>query len=83
MSDHDSTSCFICLNDTNYPEWALLMEAKPVRKGLWNNVMEILVDTKEKADADVKKEYETKLGKQSASKMAEAWAEMILRVDNS
>ena len=63
MSDHDSTSRFTRLNDTNYPKWALRMEAQLVRKGLWTNVMEILVDTEGKADADVKKEYETKLGK--------------------
>ena len=44
--------------------------------------MEILIDTEGKADADVKKEYETKLGKQSATKMAEAQAEMTLRVDD-
>jgi len=58
------------------------MEAELVRKGLWTNVMEILVDTEGKADANVKKEYETKLGKRSATKMAEARAEMILRVDD-
>jgi len=63
MSDHNSTSYFTRLNDTNYPEWALCMEAELVRKGLWTNVMEILVDTEEKADADVKKKYKTKLGK--------------------
>ena len=82
MSDHDSTSRFTRLNDTNYPEWALRMEAELVHKGLWTNVMEILVDTEGKADADVKKEYETKLGKRSATKMAEARAEMILTVDD-
>jgi len=58
------------------------MEAELIRKSLWNNVVEILVDTEGKADDDVKKEYETKLGKRSASKMAEARAEMILRVDD-
>ena len=81
MLDHDSTSCFPHLNDTNYPQWALCMEAELIHKSLWNNVVEILVDTEGKADDDVKKEYETKLGKQSASKMAEAQADMILRVD--
>ena len=63
MSDHDSISCFTCLNNTNYPEWVLCMEAELVCKGLWTNIMEILIDTEGKADADVKKEYETKLGK--------------------
>jgi len=59
------------------------MEAELIRKGLWTNVIEIVMDTEGKEDADIKKEFETKLGKQSTSKMAEARAEMILRVDNS
>ena len=63
MLDHDSTSHFTHLNDTNYPEWALCIEAELVHKGLWTNVMEILVDTEGKADADVKKKYEAKLEK--------------------
>jgi len=58
------------------------MEAELIHKSLWNNVVEILVNTEGKADDDVKKEYETKLGKRSASKMAEAQAEIILRVDD-
>jgi len=58
------------------------MEAELIRKGLWTNVIEIVMDTEGKEDADIKKEFETKLGKRSASKMAEARAEMILRVDD-
>jgi len=58
------------------------MEAELIRKGLWTNVIEIVMDTEGKEDADIKKEFETKLGKQSASKMAEAQAEMILRVND-
>jgi len=48
------------------------MEAELICKGLWTNVIEIVMDTEGKEDADIKKEFETKLGKQSASKMAEA-----------
>jgi len=58
------------------------MEAKLICKGLWTNVIEIIMDTEGKEDADIKKEFETKLEKRSASKMAKARAEMILRVDN-
>jgi len=83
ISNYDSTSCFTCLDDTNYSEWALCIEAELVCKGLWTNVIEILVDTEGKTDANIKKKYETKLGKQSATKTAEAQTEMILRVDDS
>jgi len=45
-------------------------------------VIEIVMDTEGKKNADIKKEFETKLEKQSAFKIAEAGAEIILRVDN-
>ena len=45
-------------------------------------MIEIVMDTEEKKNADIKKEFETKLEKRSASKIAEAQAEIILRVDN-
>ena len=82
MSDHESSSRFPRLNDTNYPEWALRMEAELIRKSLWV-VVEVTVDSEGKAAEDIKKELETKLSKRNAQKMAEARAEMILRVDDS
>jgi len=82
MSDNNSTPCFLHLNDTNYSEWVLYIEAELIRKDLWTNVIEIVMNTKEKKDTDIKKEFETKLGKQSTSKMAKVQAEIILRVDN-
>jgi hypothetical protein len=79
--DHESSSRFPRLNDTNYPEWALRMEAELIRKGLWA-VVEITVDTEGKEPAEVTKEVETKVSRRNAQKMAEAWAEMILQVDD-
>lgn len=79
--DHESSSRFPRLNDTNYPEWALRMEAELIRKGYWS-VVEITVDTEGKEPAEVAKELDTKVSKRNAQKMAEARAEMILRVDD-
>ncbi|KAJ7725563.1 hypothetical protein B0H16DRAFT_1332644, partial [Mycena metata] len=80
MTD-ECSSCFPRLNDTNYPEWALRMEADLIRKGLCA-VVEVSVDTDGKEPADIAKEVETKVSKRNAQKMAEARAEMILRVDD-
>ena len=31
----DTTACFLNLNDSNYAEWSVQMEAILVRRGLW------------------------------------------------
>ncbi|KAF7341478.1 CCHC-type domain-containing protein [Mycena venus] len=74
------------LNNNNYAEWALRMEAVLIKKGLWDNVVEILVsdtlpDGNPKPPADVITEFNSKLGSRDTSKMAEARAELILRVE--
>jgi len=58
------------------------MEAELIQKGLWTNILKILVDSEKKVNDNVKKKYKTKLRKQFASKMAKAWEKMILRVDS-
>jgi len=58
-----------------------MMEAELTRKGLWTNIVEVVVDEDGKTEEEVQKDYMAKLAKRSASKMAEARSEMILRVD--
>ncbi|THH04488.1 hypothetical protein EW146_g10164 [Bondarzewia mesenterica] len=80
MSEGSASPRFPKLNDGNYLEWAMMMEAELVRKGLWA-VMDILVDTEGKDEASWKAELQMKMVKRTAQKMAEAHAEMILRVE--
>jgi hypothetical protein len=43
----DEKTCFPPLNDSNYTEWSIRMEAELVRKGLWDNVQcEVSVEGK-------------------------------------
>ena len=70
MSDSDSI-CFPRLNDTNYAEWSMRMEAVFVKKDLWS-VVNVEVETEGKDEDEIEKELEMKMKKQSASKMAEA-----------
>ena len=81
MSDDHSTR-FPKLNDSNYAEWSLMMEAELVRKGLWGMV-KIIVEEEGKDAETVAKELEGKKAKRGAQKMSEARAEMILRVEGS
>jgi hypothetical protein len=80
MTD-DSSARFPKLNDTNYAQWSIMMEAELTRKGLWTNIVEVVVEKDGKTEEEVQKDYMAKLVKRSASKMAEARSEMILRVD--
>jgi hypothetical protein len=80
MSESDSIR-FPRLNDTNYAEWSMRMEAIFVRKELWS-VVNVEVDTEGKDEEMIEKELNVKTSKRSASKMAEVWAEMILRVED-
>ena len=57
------------------------MEAELIRKSLWGNIEIVIDETGKDADA-VKAELQAKLNKRNAQKMAEARAEMILRVDD-
>ena len=74
-----STS-FPRLNETNYTEWSIRMEAQLIRLGLWNQVVCDVESTTTEDDAKAKDEW---LKKRKAAKMAEARAEIILRVEDS
>jgi len=82
MSESD-TPRFTRLNDANYAEWALRMEAVLIRKGLWLVVDVIVPNADAKDDDTVELELQKLLKARTASKMAEARAELILRVEDS
>jgi hypothetical protein len=78
----DEKTRFPPLNDDNYTEWSIRMEAELIRKSLWDNVQcEVSVEGK---TTDEAKEVVTKWrGKRTQKKMAETCAEIILRVEDS
>ncbi|KAJ3764528.1 hypothetical protein FB446DRAFT_656337 [Lentinula raphanica] len=77
MTD-DSTTGFSKLNDSNYASWAIMMEAELIRKGLWTNVVEVLVEAGTKTEEEIKVEVDVQKAKRKAEKMAQARAEIIL-----
>ena len=83
MSENTSHLGFEKLNDSNYVEWAIRMEAELVRAGLWSMV-EVQLDKIDGKDAaTIAAELAAKKGKRSPEKMAQAQAEIILRVEGS
>ena len=68
------------LNETNYSEWSIRMEAQLIRLGLWDQVVCDFEPTTPEDDAKAKDAW---LKKRKAPKMAEARAEIILRVEDS
>lgn len=78
----DTLVCFPCLGNSNYPEWAMCMEATLTKKGLWS-VIEVLVG-KVKSDSleKMKAERDNLIARQDVMKMAEAQAELILQVED-
>jgi len=69
------------LNDTNYAEWALRMEAVLIRVGLWS-VVKTQVNEVGKDASTIAAEHESAKKARSAEKMSEARAEIILRVED-
>jgi hypothetical protein len=78
---YTSTARFQNLGDANY-EWSPCMEADLIRKSLWDGMVEIIVDPKDKTPEQIQMEFELKKSKRKAQKIAEARAEMLLRVDD-
>ena len=70
------------LNDSNYPEWAIRMQAILIRRSLWTGITNIIVDEAEKDEETVAAEIEAKKKTRTAGKMDEACAEMVLRVED-
>jgi hypothetical protein len=77
---------FSRLNDSNYAEWSVRMEAVLICRGLWSFVKiyvpEITVDGTAKSASKIAEEYEALKKERDVSKMDEARAEMILRVED-
>lgn len=79
---------FARLGNKNYAnDWDIRMEAVLVKKGLWD-VVQVLVskiksDGSPKTDAEVEIERNTKIAARDVVKMAEARAELVLRVESS
>jgi len=88
MSDADRYA-FARLGIRNYAnDWDVRMEAVLVRKGLWSGVVRVVVsdtnsDGSAKTLAEMDLERRRIIATRDASKMAEARAEMILRVEPS
>jgi hypothetical protein len=82
----DTTVRFPNLNDSNYAEWSVRMEAILVRQGLWSMVKipisGVDADGEVKAVSTIAAELESVMKMRDAGKMDEARAEMILRVDD-
>jgi hypothetical protein len=74
------------LNDSNYAEWSVRMEAILIRRGLWSlvkiNISEITADGVAKSASKIAEEYRDLKKKRDVEKMDEARAEMILRVED-
>jgi hypothetical protein len=76
--DSDRTPRFPLLGNGNYGEWSIRMEAELIRKGLWDQVY-VEVDITGKTEDEVKAELQKLMTKRK--KMAEARAEIILRIE--
>ena len=80
MSESE-TIRFARLNDSNYAEWAIRMEAVLIKKGLWS-LVHFEIDPTGKDAETVVAEYEKLKKARSITKSKEARAELILRVDD-
>jgi len=74
-------SCFPKLNDGNYIEWAMRMEAKLICRNFWMMV-KVIVNEDGKDVTTIQSEWSVKKSKRSAQKMAEVRSEMILHVED-
>jgi predicted restriction endonuclease len=82
MSTDNKTPAFVPLNDTNFGQWSIQMEAHLIRKELWNMVM-CETDTDGKTDVEVATIWEDWRKKRLKKKIADAYAEIVLRVEDS
>jgi gag-polypeptide of LTR copia-type/Domain of unknown function (DUF4219)/Zinc knuckle len=81
MTDSSSVVRFNRLNDTNYAEWALRMEAVLVQSGLWS-MIDLGIDPTGKDILKIAEEKAAAMKKRTANKMNEARAAIILRVED-
>ena len=72
---------FPLLNDANYTEWAMLMDAELIEKGLWEQVF-VELDTSGKTKQEVESKW-VKVVTRSVKKMSQARVRMIMRIETS
>lgn len=81
------------LNDQNYAEWSMRTEAVLVRRGLWTGIVHVTLSASEKettsgtttttkTEEQLAATLKAKLDARPADKLADARAELILRVDS-
>jgi hypothetical protein len=68
---NETPSHFLKLNDENYSEWNMWMEAELICRGLWG-IIKVVVDRDGRGENNIMREIEMKKGKRGAQKMAEA-----------
>ena len=82
----ESSAHFQPLNNTNYAEWSLHMEAVLIHAGLWGmvhpDIDHVKEDGAEKDMSMIALEFEAALEARTMTKMNEAWAEIILRLED-
>ena len=77
----DHHHSFPALNDSNWDSWYIRMQAHLIRKGLWFNIIKVDSDPLE-GTTDVVEWHEKQMKKRKKSKMEEARAEIVLKVED-
>lgn len=72
---------FARLNDSNYAEWVVRMEAVLIKRGLWDLVQHEVDEEGKDSDA-IAAEWKKWRDKRTKAKLDEARAELVLRVDD-
>ena len=75
-TSYASTARFQNLGDANYDKWSPRMEADLIRRGLWEGIVEILVDPKDKTPEQISTEFETKKSKSYPGQIRQKCVEM-------
>jgi hypothetical protein len=82
VSTDDKTPAFAPLNDTNFGQWSIRMEAHLIQKELWGMVV-CETDMEGKTDAEIEAIWDDWRKKRAKKKIADAYAEIVLRVEDS
>ena len=82
MLPEDKTLHFAPLNDTNFPEWSIHIEAHLIQKDLWSTIT-CKTNTDGKSNAKIEAIWTDWRKKQSAKKVPKAYTEIVLRVEDS
>ena len=82
----ETSAHFQCLNDTDYTEWSLRMEAILIHRGLWAmihlEIDKLKADSMEKDMLMITLELKAALKVHTVTKMNKAWAKIILHLED-